>query len=231
MTQTFEKQLFESWYDRGGHLYENVEFRRCQFVSSCVSVVRDPQRRSTVRKCRLVNCEVTGCALETAIVEDVLVDGLKTHNLLACWGTVFKHTTLKGRIGRVMINPVIATGMATPAEQAAFDAANAAYYAAADWALDISEAEFVEADIRGIPARLIRRDPETQVVVTRRQAAEGAWRDLDLSRTWWATSLEFFLNRNGEDDIVLVAPKRHRQFKELLDGLKALRDAGVAEPA
>jgi hypothetical protein len=76
---------------------------------------------------------------------------------------------------------------------------------------------------------LIRRDPETQVVVTREKAIEGAWRNLDLSKTWWATSLEFFVKR-GDADVVLVAPKRDRKFRDLLDGLKALRDAGVAEP-
>jgi hypothetical protein len=32
------------------------------------------------------------------------------------------------------------------------------------------------------------------------------------------------------NDVVLVAPKRSRQFKELLEGLKLLRKAGVAEP-
>jgi hypothetical protein len=76
---------------------------------------------------------------------------------------------------------------------------------------------------------LIRRDPATQVVVTRDKAMQGTWRNVDLSGTHWATSLQFMLNR-GDEDIVLVAPKRHRKFKVLLDGLKRLRDAGVAEP-
>jgi hypothetical protein len=98
-----------------------------------------------------------------------------------------------------------------------------------DWALDITEAEFEEGELQRVPAELVRRDAETQVVVTRASAMRGEWRRLDLSRTHWATSLEFFLER-GDPDVVLVAPKRSRQFRQLLDGLKMLRDAGVAEP-
>jgi hypothetical protein len=167
--------------------------------------------------------------LETAIVEDVEIEGLRTRNLMACWGTVFRHVVLRGRIGRIMINPAIATGAATPEEQRTFDEANAVYYGRVDWALDISNAEFQEADIRGIPARLIRRDPETQAVVTRQKAIEERWRELDLSKTWWPTSIQFLLNRPHDPDVILVAPKRHRRYRDLLEGLKLLREAGIAD--
>lgn len=116
-----------------------------------------------------------------------------------------------------------------PEDQRRFDEANAAYYATVDWALDIAEAEFIEAEIQGVPARLIRRDPESQVVVTHEKALEGKWRRIDLAGTYWATSIEFLLNR-GDPDVVLVAPKRARDYRRLLDGLKKLRDAGVADP-
>jgi hypothetical protein len=96
-------------------------------------------------------------------------------------------------------------------------------------AADISQGEFEECEIQSIPAKLVRRDPETQVIVTRAKAARGEWRKLDLSKTHWGVSLNFFLNR-GDQDIVLVAPKRDKKFSVLLDGLRMLRDAGVAEP-
>jgi len=128
-----------------------------------------------------------------------------------------------------MISPLVATAMAKPKEQAAFDEANARYYEAADWALDISEARFVECDIRRVPARLIRRDPETQVVVTREKALLGEWKKLDLSKTYWGGWIDLFL-KDGDPDVVLVAPNRHPKFIDWLDGLKMLRDAGVAEP-
>lgn len=235
--KTYENQVFERFYDQdSGAVFENLEFRRCQFESSAISIARDPQLRSTVRNVRLIRCEEIGCGIESAIIENVLVDGLKTSDLLQTWAAVYKHVTLKGKIGRIMISPFLATGGTTPkkqiivqAQKQAFDEANDNYYRTIDWALDISQAEFKEADIRGVPARLILRDPETQVVVTRQKALQGGWQELDLEETWWGLAIDHMLERE-EPDIVLVAPKRHRNFKRLLEGLNLLREAGVAEP-
>jgi len=230
MTKVFDGREYECFYDRNsGRTFSDLEFRYCSFVSSSISITRKPKRRSTVRNVKLIGCEVRGCAIDTAIIEEVVVDGLKTHTFMKTWGAVFKHVTLKGYIGRIMISPAVAPGITKPKEQRAFDEANAAYYATVDWALDISEARFQECDIRSVPARLIRRDPETQVVVTREKALEGKWRKLDLSRTYWTTAIEYLLDF-GLTDLVLVAPKRGLKYRELLDGLKMLRDAGVAEP-
>jgi hypothetical protein len=179
---------------------------------------------------RLISCEQRGSSIWGAILDDVIVDGFSTNGqLFQTWGAVFKHVTLRGKIGRIMISPAVKGGLATPSQQRAFDEANAEFYSGVDWALDIREAEFEEGEFQRVPAHLIRRDPETQVVVKREAAMRGEWRNLDLSKTHWATSIEFFLER-GDHDVVLVAPKRNRKFKHLLAGLKMLRDAGVAEP-
>jgi hypothetical protein len=130
--------------------------------------------------------------------------------------------------GEVKVNREIGS-WGKPARQQAFADANAAYYRTVDWALDISEAEFIGADLDGVPARLIRRDPASQVVITREKTLEGRWRQLDLSATHWATRIACFL-RAGHPDLVLVAPKRSRSYRRLLEGLQRLRDAGVAEP-
>jgi hypothetical protein len=228
--RVFEKQELARFYDRdSGRIFSGIEFRKCSFLSSAISITEKVEMRSTVRDVKLVQCEERGCAIDTAIIEDVLVDGLKTHGLLQTWGAVFKHVTLRGKIGRVMISPAVATGTATAVQQRAFDEANAAYYEGVDWALDISEAEFEEIDIRRVPARLVRRDADTQVVVRRERAMAGGWRDLPLSKTSWPTALEFMLER-GDPDVVLAAPKRHRRYRDLLEGLRMLREAGVAEP-
>jgi hypothetical protein len=229
MTKVFENREFISFSDRRGRTFSDLEFRRCRFEDSAISVNLNPRRRSIVRNVKLVQCEVRGCVVYAAILEDVVVDRLKTHQVLQTWAAVFKHVTLKGKIGRIMISSAVAPGVAKPRDQRAFDGANAAYYSGVDWALDVSEAEFEECDIRGVPAHLIRRDPETQVVVTREKALPGGWRKLDLSGTHWATAIELFLER-GYQDTVYVAPKRHPRYWALLDGLKKLRDAGVAEP-
>jgi hypothetical protein len=163
-------------------------------------------------------------------VEDVLVDGLKTSGEFSTWGAVFKHVTLRSKVGDIMINPAVDPANITDKQQRAFDEANAAYYATVDWALDIREAEFTEVDIRGVPARLIRRDAETQVVIKREKALDGRWQQLGLEKTtYWPTAIDFFLER-GEADTVLVAPKRARDFQKLLAGLQLLRQEKIAEP-
>lgn len=230
MMRVVEKQEFSEFYDHdSARLFSDIEFRRCKFVSCGISITRDPALRSTIRNVKLLNCETYGCDLDTAIVEDVTVDGLKTHGLRQTWGAVFKHVTLRGKIGRLMFSPAVSPGVATLRQQRAFDEANEQYYSTVDWALDIREAEVEELDLRRIPARLIRRDPVDQVVITREKAMQGKWRQLDLSKTHWATSMELFLEW-GDPDWVLVAGKRDRDYRRLVDGLKALRDAGVAEP-
>ena len=227
--KTYEGQEFVKWYDRGDAVYSGVEFVRCRFRSCAVSITEDPHRRTIVRNIRLIKCEQRGGAIDTAIVEDVLVDGLKTNGLLQTWGAVFKHTTLRGKIDRIMISPAVGAGLASPQVQRAFDSANDQYYSKVDWALDISEADFQECDLRRVPADLVRRDRDTQVVIRREKAMRGEWRKIDFGPAAWGTAISFFLER-GDPDLVLVAPKRHKKFRDLLDGLKRLRDAGVAEP-
>ncbi len=228
MMRLFEDKLFEHWLDRdSGAVFEDCVFKRCRFENCGISITENPARRSIARRIELVNCEYAG-GLSAAIVEDVLVDGLKTHGLLQTWAMVFKHVTLRGRIDRVMMSND--TASTAPSTMRAFEEANARYYEQVDWALDISRAEFKECDIRGIPACLIRRDPETQVVVTREKALQGQWRGLDLAGTYWQGWIDLFLKHQTDPDLVLVAPKRARDFQTQLRGLKLLREAGVAEP-
>jgi hypothetical protein len=55
MTKVFTNQEFRSFYDRNsGHLFQNLEFTKCRFVSCSVSLTENPKRRSTVRDIKLV---------------------------------------------------------------------------------------------------------------------------------------------------------------------------------
>jgi hypothetical protein len=228
--RVFENETFRRIYDQNSSaVFSDLEFHKCHFQSGAISIALDPKLRSTLRNIKVINCQVTSGSIQCAVAEDVVVDGLKTNRLFQTWGAVFKHIVLKGKIGRVMFSPAIAPGVANQDQQQAFDDANAIFYQGVDWAMDISQGEFEQCDIRNVPANLIRRDPDTQFVVTRAKAARGEWRKLDLSKTYWAVALDWFLNR-GDQDLVLVAPKRNKKFPALLDGLKMLRDAGVAEP-
>jgi hypothetical protein len=232
MTHRYEREHLQQFFDQdSARTFEDFEFLRCRFENCSLSMTRDVKLRSTFRRIRMVQCEAARCTLESGIVEDVLVDGLRTSGVLHAWGAVFKHVTLRGKIDRIMLSQFVrAVAGATADQAAAFEAANAAYYAGVDWAVDIAEAEFQEAELRGVPGNLVRRDPRTQVLITREKAELGRWKDIDLTDTHWATSLDFFLRDTTLPSIVLVAPKRSRDFARLRDGLERLRAAGVAEP-
>jgi len=109
------------------------------------------------------------------------------------------------------------------------DRANADYYKGIDWALDISQAEFTSGEVEGIPPELVRRDSETQVVLRSQAIKEGRWREVNLSGTYWSPLLDAYA-KEGMGDVVLIAPKAAPDFKALLKGLMALREAGIVEP-
>lgn len=229
MSKVFENRLFECWYDQdSGRVFEGFVFRRCSFLSCAISITKNPKLRSTVRNVVIEDCEVRGSSVRSAIIEDTVVDGLKTHNgTLDCWGAVYKHVTIRGRIGGLFLtNHMIGD---PPEVQKAFDDARMAYYANVDWALDISEAEFsTECCIRGVPADLIRRDPETQAIIRRWKVLDGAWREIDMKMTGIDVVISYMLDNNFQD-IIVVAAKRSRHFKSKMECIERLRKAGIAE--
>ncbi len=230
MVTRHDDREFVGFYDKNScRTFSDMEFHHCAFVNCWISQGERLKHRSIVRNVSLVKCKVASCTVGAAIIEDVRVVDIQIYDLLRVQGAVFKHVTLSGDIGSVLIGSVVTPTIIKPHQQRAYDKANAEYYSRVDWALDIREARFAECDFRGVPAHLVRRDPETQVIVTRDKALNQPWRHLDLSQTYWPRIIEYMLRREYHD-MVLVAPKRNENFKVLLDGLKMLRDAGVAEP-
>jgi hypothetical protein len=229
---THDGKTFSRLFDRNScAVFADLVFNNCVFDNCALSLTTSPTLRSTVRNVRLKECVSVNCDIGPAVFEDVVVDGLETNDLLILWSPLFKHVTVKGKIGELKVNLRADTDW-SPVIQEPLALARSAFYKSVDWALDISEAEFKEFDLHGIPARLVRRDPATQVIVTRERAMKEDWRrKLKSSNTYWPFVIDMFLD-DGEPDIVLVAPKRKRKkdFAWLLDGLNDLRQVGVAEP-
>jgi len=232
----FENQTFFNFDDRdSGSCFQNTEFYNCFFDFCLVSIAENIALRSTVRHIRLSGCRQSACSIGNAIVEDVVVDGLKNEgDILQTFGAVFKHVELLGRIDNLMItNDVLPdlflSEIGRERQILQHREANRQYYATVDWALDISKGEFKDLDIRGVPGRLIRRDPETQILVTREKAMTGEFRKLNYRDPLTPFSIQFMLDHGWEDG-VLIAPKRDRSFRKLLADIKLLRKAGIAEP-
>jgi hypothetical protein len=231
--KAYENQTFEKLYDQdSGAVFENLVLGNCVFNNCALSLTKSPELRSTVRNVQLVNCVSVNCGIRSAVFENVTIDGLQTNDLLILWGPLFKHVTLKGKIGKIKINRIADFWSPHSEMQRPFDLARSRFYETVDWALDISEAHLKEFEMDGVPARLVRRDSATQVVVTREKALRSGWRErLSPSNTYWPFVIDMFV-KDGEPDIVLVAPKgkRKREFTQLIEGLNELRQIGVAEP-
>ena len=104
--------------------------------------------------------------------------------------------------------------------------ANRRFYQNVDWALDISEAHFTGVEFSsGIPADLVRRDPETQVILRRSSVVDGRWRD-QIKNSLAVIWIEDFM-KAGFDDTILVAGRRNRLFANEMAAIDSLRDAGL----
>jgi hypothetical protein len=229
----YKQTTFDSLCDRGEALkIESMRFEECIFSSCFLSLTTDLRRRSRAKNIEIFNCSANGCDVGPAILEDVTVDGLATNDLLIIWGALFNRVRLSEAIGKVKINHYIDAVDRRASTQGPFDKYRHQFYSSIDWALDISKARFKEFDVRGIPARLIRRDAETQVVITRERALKPGWREgMSSSNTLWPFMIRLFLS-DGDPDMVLVAPLGAAKKKrdELIRGLHELRELGVAEP-
>jgi hypothetical protein len=233
--QVFQNQRFHRFRDYDSRaVFSDLEFRNCEFQSCLVGITKNPQLCTTIRRVSLINCNDNGSSIGNAIVEDTLVESLKTPGLFQTFGAVFKHVVLRGKLDRLMIcnYELPDSSVNLPYQYEVVDAfreANTEYYRDVDWALDISQAEFKELDIRGVPGRLIRRDSQTQVLITRERALEGDWRKLPFRENLTPFAIDFMLQQELPDT-VLIAPKRHRKFPLYLEDLQLLREAGLAEP-
>jgi hypothetical protein len=231
--RAFDNETFVSLYDRDSNAkFSDMAFTHCTFDNCALSLTKSVALRSKVCNVQLFNCYSFNSDVGPAILEDVLVDGLKTNDLLIFWAPLFKHVSIKGKCGKFKINQVAHYEDRSSDFQRPFDDARRRFYDSSDWALDISEASFVQVEFHSIPARLIRRNPKTQVVVTREKAIRPGWRDhLSERCDYWLPHIGGLL-ADGDPDIVLAAPcgKTKRDFQRFVDGLNELRDVGVAEP-
>jgi hypothetical protein len=228
----YRDRVFHSIVDRGESLsIHDVACHSCRFENCGFSLTKDPTKRSSVTDVTLSNCTVCSSDIGPAILRDVTIDGLTTDSLFIIWGALFEHVALFGRIGKVKINTHVHHSDQTPATQKPFDAERHEFYAQTDWALDISQAKVRLLEISGIPARLIRRDAGSQMVVRRERALQPDWRSrLSPDNKHWPFSINMFLS-SGESDRVLVAPLLgpKKQTEQLLRELHELRDLGVVE--
>lgn len=228
----YRNQRFDSLFDRGGALsISSIACYDCEFTNCALSLTKEIGRRSTVSDVVLKNCTVSASDIGPALLRRLNIDGLSTDSLLIVWGAVFDQVVFSGRIGKIKINRHVHHVDQSELVQRPFDEFRQQFYAKADWAIDISRAKFRLLEISGIPAHLIRRDPETQMVVTRERALNRDWRSkVSEGNVHWPFAIDMFL-ATGEADRVLVVPTAgpKKQAEKLMRELQELRVLGVVE--
>ena len=232
----FENEYFFNLFDDGNSLrIENMSFDECVFQNCALSLTQNISKMAEIRRVEMTDCVVNGCQVGPMVVSEVNVTNLATNDLLIFWSPYLDRVVLAGEIGKMKINAAGDTSTVGNDLQKPFDQYRSTFYAGVDWALDISNARFKDFDLRGVPGHLIRRDPESQILITRERALDVAtpgWeKQLDPSNKLWPFMVNLFLG-DGDADTVFVAPLGAKKAKRdlLLKGLQELRRIGLAEP-
>jgi hypothetical protein len=204
---------------------QDMTFNTCQFEYCNISDHQLAEERALIKNVSINKCVVKGSSIGNNIFEDITVDGLKTNGLLQTWAAVFKHVILKGKIGRIMIT----TDWPNEDDKTLYSSfleANDAFYKKIDWALDISNAEFEEFEVKGIPGHLIKIDHETQGILLKERLLNIDIDKLGLKRKIFKYAIEDLLD-SRYDDWLIVAPKKSRNFDDLYHDLNILKNANL----
>ena len=227
-----EELVIEGTLEGGDPIcFSDVEFSGAFFDNCRVISPPDPSIRPRFERCMLRRCIHRSVFVNGAILDEVLVDGIGSRGRIPLFlsGTVFRHVVVRGRVCPLKINEA-PSGCDTPASESLWKAANREFYESVDWALDISQAEFVSGPtFETVPGHLIRRDPETQVLVRRSSIEDSDLSSIDWGKSSFGVALRWFLDFGQYDSVVLAAERKSPSFAEQCDVLAMLRAGGIAE--
>lgn len=224
----YHEAVFRNLIDRdSGRIVQNLDLHRCSFINCRLSSGLDPANRTTFRRVQLSHCRIQQRLglVGAPILEDILVDDFRCGDVLIFSGAAFRRVTLKGHMPPMILNERMAGG-AVPVECAElFVAANREYYKSVDWALDIRDARFASVRLSSVPGQLIRRNPETQVLVSRSKLLQTDWNNPALPSIT-RVSLRNVVNSRHEYQVI-VAGERSNTFPAQLKGFDILRREGL----
>jgi len=228
---------FNNPRSKPGAIHEDGEFDKCVFTGGVLSLASetedfDAAKRCTIRRVTATRCKVRSPLIGPAIFEDVTIDRLDTEGgPVFIRGAAFKHVTLKGNIGSIMIWAG-ATQMPVEHINRAVMKANLDYYKNVDWALDIREVRAKELSVTSVPVDLVRYDPEHQAVV-RLNTIRKRWKEIkeETDGHLFGYALARLREQPYCDGVVLCVPLRAKKdcVAELASLIKRLRKLGIAE--
>lgn len=222
---------FSMEFDTGGSAFEVLRIANSSFDNCGMSLSKRHSRMSAVRDVHVSNCKVINCEIGPTVLEDVQIDGLDVNPILLLWSCFFRRVSLAGKIGKIKINLEPFAFCNDAGVLAAFAERRAAFYEATNWALDISRARFVDFACKGVPLNLIKRDPQTQVIIQKR-----GFGGIDMLGSQFADAfpetharLSIFSDSDAEEVLLVVPLAAARKRREdWAGGIAELRRLGIA---
>jgi hypothetical protein len=214
--------------------YSDLAVSNCTFVACYLPPRSVTGHWNTIRNVSLRDVAQINCTFNATATEDVSLHNLKRlgNAPLFFWGCVFRHVTLSGRISGIKINRLVSIVNArAKQDQKKWDQHVLKFYRSTDWALDISNANFLGGiSFEALPGDKIRINPETQALVRRKRLLNSNWKALDYGRSAFDVGLTWFVEDSIFDSVVLAASMGGKQWKEELAVLAMLRNKGIADP-
>ncbi len=214
----FDKKFFGSKVVYSGADFYGSTFTRCD-----VGQFEDPEYSLVVRdfkisRCKIVDCSLQGVYFDKGVVEDVSISRGEV-----IYGCVFDQVKLKGRVGALLVT---VPHFSQKNRDSMIDGI-ISRYESIEWALDISEAQFVDVDLFGIPGDLIRHDGNTQVLI-KRDLVESFYlnqpkKDVPIFADVWMSRFEV----SPFDHIICVAPRRSKRFSEYMRSIEWMHNKGL----
>ncbi len=204
-------------------------FERCTFEGNGITSFGDPGNRPIISNIELNKCRVyswfTGVQFEDIKIND-MATGKNHLFLFAC---VYKHVKLSGNIGTLIISDY--WGIDTikhKKKNLIYSKANREYYRDIDWAIDISEVNASGILIRGgIPTNQIIRNKENQMIITRKEAELGRWKEIrEIDSSVIKNAIEDII-RSGEEEGIIILGSRSNNYQKNLSILQEMKRSGI----
>jgi hypothetical protein len=205
-----------------GKRYSGFRLTDSTFTGCVLAQYDDPELTLEVHDASVERCRVERCSTQGVYFDEITVDTLRFAQMHNFNGCVFRHVTLRGKItGTVMAagprdrlpnRPDLVAGIVRR-------------YKDVDWALDISEAVFTDADFYYVPGELIRRDESSQFLLLRERFADVDWRELPGFASIWASRFD----ATPFDSLVAIAPKASKRLPEYMADAEWLRNQGLID--
>lgn len=241
----YKNQTFKQLDIDSNQTLQNLYFEKCEFHNVILSYHKNeiPHSRSKLMNCVFKNCIMSGrgCSQNKIYLKNVLFENIKIPNhILITRGVIFNQVTFKGKFDKVLLNSNHDGALYVNPEgyiedyneeqvKLLNDYANNEYNKM-EWAIDISKAEFKECDLRSsIPAHLIKRDPETQILLKYDKVNQIDWKNIIGINNSYVKNFCSRVIKEGRDMVIVSSIRDKKEFPKEMEAIKILRQEGIAE--